>query len=134
MRDRRRSSAAGAPDWPAAIRLIVLAAERECPDGHASALRELLGVALAKVPARGVFDPTCRGDDELFAAIEHVALGHLELEGARRTWRIAIDAAELDVERRDLVESAALEVQTASDTAYYYAGLAFGLVAMSLYR
>jgi hypothetical protein len=134
MRDRRRSNAASAPEWPAAIRQIVLAAEHECPNGHANALHDMLALALVKVPSRGIFDPTCRGEDELFSAIEATALAHLDLAGARRAWRHAIAAAAMDTERRDLVEAAALEVQTASDTAYYYAGLAFGLVAVSVYR
>jgi len=33
----------------------------------------------------------------------------------------------LDFDRRDKIEQAALHVQTVSDTAYFYAGLMFGL-------
>ncbi len=133
MRDRRRTTTVSS-EWPPVIRRIVLAAERECPNGHAGALREMTALALTSVPSRGIFDPTCRGEDDLFAAIEAVALAHLELASARRAWRKALAAAAMDTERRDLVESAALQVQTASDTAYYYAGLAFGVVAVSIYR
>lgn len=134
MRERRRSTAVSAPEWPAAILRILLAAEHECPRGHARALYELTAIAFTKVPARGVFDPTCRGDEELFSAVERVALAHLELASARRAWHRALDEARLDASRRDLVETAALELQTASDTAYYYTGLAFGLVATTVSR
>lgn len=121
-------------DWPAAFRLIVLAAERECPKGHADALRALISLALAKVPSRGIFDPTWRGEEELFAAIEAVAAAHFEMTDARAEWRSALRAAALAGESRDRVERAALQVQTVSDTAYFYAGLAFGLAAWAVYR
>lgn len=134
MGDRRRRQPPNPPEWPPVLRRVVLAADRECPAGHAHALRELTTLALASVPARGIFDPSARGEDDLFAAIEAVALAHLQLASARRAWHAALRAAEMDMARRDRVERAALELQTISDTAYYYAGLAFGLVATSCYR
>jgi hypothetical protein len=67
---------------------------------------------LHKVPARGIFDPGARGEDDLFAAIEAVAHAHLELTGARSEWRRALEAAGLDLDRRDDVEQAALQVQS----------------------
>ena len=121
-------------DWPPTLRRLVQAAERECPRGHGSALRELTALALDKVPARGIFDPGARGEDDLFAAIEAVAHAHLELAGARSSWRGALDAAKLEIDRRDALEQAALEVQSVSDTAYFYAGLAFGLAFVCLCR
>jgi hypothetical protein len=121
-------------DWPPTLRWIVQAAERECPHGHASALRELTALALLKVPARGIFDPAARGEDDLFAAIESVAHAHLELTDARSAWRKALEAAGLDLERRDDLEQTALQVQSVSDTAYFYAGLAFGLAFAYLCR
>ena len=67
---RRSPSSPSAADWPPPLRLLLLAAERECPGGHASALRELMALALTKVPARGIFDPSASGEHELFAAFD----------------------------------------------------------------
>jgi hypothetical protein len=124
---RREQSSLVPPDWPPALRWIVKAAERECPRGHASALRELTTLAWHKVPSRGIFDPGAKGEDELFAAIEAVARRHLELTDARTAWRAAIEAAHLNLDRRDELERTSLQVQSVSDTAYFYAGLAFAL-------
>jgi hypothetical protein len=132
---RRRRVAAGVPhDWPPVLRYVVRAAELECPRGHAEALIALTTIALRKVPARGIFDPAVRGEDDLFAAIESVARSHLELSDARTAWSAALDAAGLPLSRRDEIEQAALQVQTVSDTAHFYAGLAFGLASVSIYR
>jgi hypothetical protein len=116
------------------MRHIIHSAARECPPGHGDALKELAALALTKVPARGIFDPTTRGEDELFSAIESVAQAHLELADARKAWRSALRRAALAAETRDEVERTALQVQTVSDTAYFYAGLAFGLVFVTVYR
>jgi hypothetical protein len=121
-------------DWPPTLRLLIRSAEVECPSGHAAALRELTALALRKVPARGIFDPAARGEDEVFTAIEAVASAHLQMARARQTWRTALAAASLTLERRDDIERAALHVQTVSDTAYFYAGLAFGLASAFVYR
>ena len=134
MRRRRTSRSPTLAEWPPALRQIIRAAERECPSGHADALRELTALALTKVPARGIFDPTSRGEHELFAAIESVAQAHLQLASARTAWRAALQSAALAMETRDEVERAALQVQSVSDIAYFYAGLAFGLASVSVYR
>jgi hypothetical protein len=131
---RRRSRPVSRADWPPPLRRIVHAAEAECPRGHAQALTELVALALRKVPARGILDPTVRGDHDLFTAIESVANAHLRFGHARSACRAALDAADLDLEARDAIERAALEAQSVSDSAYFYAGLAFGLVALSVYR
>jgi hypothetical protein len=131
---RRRSRSIGSADWPTPLRYIIWAAERECPEGHAEALFELTALAMRKVPGRGIFDPAVRGEHELFAAIEAVAHAHLELADARAAWRAALDAAALDLEKRDAVEMGALHVQSVSDTAYFYAGLAFGIAFLAGYR
>jgi hypothetical protein len=133
MRDRRSRSSSPA-DWPAALRYVIQAAERECPRGHADALTELTALAFRKIPARGVFDPAARGEDDLYSAIESVARAHFRYGEARASWRRALDAAALDLNRRDDLERAAQQVQAASDSAYFYAGLAFGLAAFCLYR
>lgn len=130
----RRRSSAELTEWPPVLRHLVRAAERECPSGHAEALVELTALALRKVPARGVFDPGSRGEDDLFGAIEAVARDHLELAAARAAWQAALDSAALGFEHRDEIARAALQVQSVSDTAHYYAGLAFGLAASSVFR
>jgi hypothetical protein len=132
---RRRSlSPTVSPDWPFHLRQIIHAARHECPRGHASALMELTALALTKVPARGILDPTVRGEHELFAEVESVANRHLGLRRARRRWRTALLRTGAELEALDEIERAALEVQAISDTAYFYSGLAFGLTFMTLYR
>jgi len=128
----RRSRPPVPDDWPPVLHAILYAAERECPRGHAAALTELAALALHKVPSRGVFDPAIRGEDDLFTAIDAVAMRHLALRGARDAWRTSLDGAALTFERRTEVESAALLVQSSSDSAYFYAGLAFGLAWCSV--
>lgn len=130
---RRVSSSRPSDVWPAHLRLIVLASERECPPGHARALTDLLSVAMTKVPARGIFDPTSRGEHDLFADIDAIASQHLGMTAARSGWRRALRGARLDLTTRDKVEHAAMRVQGVSDTAYFYAGLAFGLAGVSVY-
>jgi hypothetical protein len=113
---------------------VLRAAERECPKGHAAALRDLTALAVRKVPARGIFDPSARGDDELFTAIEVIANRHLGRTRARASWKAAVRGAQLEFPARDRIERAALTAQAVSDTAYFYAGLAFGLTWLSVYR
>jgi hypothetical protein len=134
---RRRSSSPSSgkivalDEWPPTLRRLIRAAELECPPGHARALRELTALALHKIPSRGIFDPGMHGEHELFAAIESVARAHLELADARDGWRAVLDTLDVGLNRRDDIERAALQVQTVSDTAYFYAGLAFGLAFSS---
>lgn len=130
----RRPSSSSTPDLPAHLRHVLRAAERECPKGHARALRDLTSLAVRKVPARGIFDPSARGDDELFTAIEVIANRHLGRARARASWKAAMRGAQLEFATRDRLERAALSVQSVSDTAYFYAGLAFGLTWLSVYR
>jgi hypothetical protein len=40
----------------------------------------------------------------------------------------------VSLEQRDALEEAALQVQSVSDTAYFYAGLAFGLAFVYVHR
>lgn len=131
---RRRSSSFALADFPPTLRYVVKAAEIECPRGHAEALTDLTAFALHKVPVRGIFDPGTREEPELFMAVEAAAEAHLGLSAALRRWRTAIKAADLPLERRDTIETAALHVRDISDTAYFYAGVAFGLTFMSLHE
>lgn len=130
----RRSGVVVPKDFPPSLRRIVLAADRECPRGHADALSELAVLALDKVPSRGIFDPAVRGEHDLFTAIEAVAMRHLALREARSSWRTALDAAGLSFDVRSEIEAAGLQMQSASDSSYFYTGLAFGLVWLSAYR
>lgn len=122
-----RSRALSSTHWPPAVRQVLLAAEHECPRGHAQALAELTMVAMRKVPSRGVFDPAIRGEHDLFAQIDRVAIRHFGRNAARARWRKALEAPRLPFDARDEIESAAQQFQAISDTAYFYAGLAFGL-------
>ena len=132
---RPRHSRPGIPaDWPPTIRYLVRAAAAECPRGHAETLRDLSALALRKVPARGIFDPGARSEHELFTAIETVARAHLDLRAARAGWSRALHAAQLELERRDAIERAALRLQGVYDTAYFYAGLSFGVAAGWIHR
>lgn len=131
---RRRSFSHSRPDLPAHLRDVIRAAARECPPGHAGALRDLTALAATKVPARGIFDPAARGEQDLFAAIDSVANRHLGRRAARRGWRRALHASRLDLESHDRIERAAVQLQAISDTAYFYAGLAFGLTSVVVYR
>jgi len=132
---RRRSRDPVEPvGLPVHLRHVLRAAERECPRGHAQALRELTALAVQKVPARGIFDPAARGEEDLFKAIEKVADRHLGRGPARAAWKRAMRRGRLDLETRDGIERAALQVQGASDSVYFYTGLAFGLTWLSVYR
>jgi len=131
---RRRSPSPSRSGLPAHLRHVIRAAARECPPGHAGALRDLTALAVTKVPARGIFDPAARGEQDLFAAIDTTANRHLGRRGARRGWHRALRASRLDLESRDGIERAAVQLQAISDTAYFYAGLAFGLTWVVVYR
>src|SRR5262249_8762375 len=96
-------------------------------------LLELTNLAIHKIPVRGIFDPTARGEHELFNAIESVARAHFAFGDARTSWRNALDDPSLSLEQRDEIEHAAMQVQTISDTTYFYAGMAFGLVFKSVW-
>jgi hypothetical protein len=133
MRHRRSQSSARA-HWPSLLRHVIRAAEAECPRGHADTLFDLTALALRKVPSRGIFDPGVRGEHDLFADIEAIARAHLELAQVRASWRGALDAAALSLERRDEIESTALALQSVSDSAYFYTGLAFGLVFVCVHQ
>jgi hypothetical protein len=131
---QRRARRLPVADWPPAFDQLLRSAALECPAGHADALADLLALAIRKAPARGVFDPAAKGEHDLFAAIEAIARKHLALADAETAWRDALRASGLTVERRDALERAAVQIQTASDTTYYYAGLSFGLAFFAVYR
>lgn len=92
---------------------------------------------MSKVPSRGIFDPGLRDEPEFYLAIEVIAKTHLGFGKVRAAWRDALKelkAANVGIDARDDVESAALDVAGISDTAYFYTGLAFGLVFAAPWR
>jgi hypothetical protein len=131
---RRRSVSVADVDLPPTLGQLLNAAELECPLGHARALADLAALALRKVPSRGVFDPSIRGEHDLFVAIDAIARAHLDLGAAERAWRQGLHRAGLSIDARDRLERAAAQRQAVSDTAYFYTGLAFGLVFVCLSR
>jgi hypothetical protein len=107
---------------PLLVRLIE-AAKDSGNNGSAEALRSFGALALIALPTRGVLVPD---DNDIGMLIECGAREHLGLEDAKRAFRRAIKAVEC-FEARDAIESAHNQVQGASDEAYFYAGLAFGV-------
>ena len=96
--------------------------DKDRPD-EGKALRELGALARIKVPARGVLAPT---EDELYNAIDQIAMRHLSLGVPRK----ALGAALLGVEpfaKRDEIEVAVNHLCAVLDVAYFNAGLAFGV-------
>ena len=91
--------------------------------GAAEALRRLGELALWALPIHGVLVPN---NNDVAVEITKVANQHLGLKEARREFTDALSAIEA-FEHRDHIESANNHIQTVSDVAYYYAGLAFGL-------
>lgn len=94
----------------------------------AGALRAFAELAAVQMPARGVF---AADDPDLYQPIELVANRYLGFVRPRRQFSAATAQVE-DVELREKIQSTALEVQSVSDRAYFYAGLAFG-VTLSRY-
>jgi len=80
------------------------------------------------VPARGVFAPAA---DDLYTAIDRIAMRHLGLEMPRRALDSATDRIE-PFATRDQIRETAGHMRTVSDHAYFYTGLAFGLVFVQL--
>ena len=90
---------------------------------EARALRAFSDLALKQVPTSGVFAPK---DGHLYKEIERIARKHLDFGRARKNFFDATGKVE-PFALRDEIESAANHVNSVSDDAYYYAGLAFGV-------
>ena len=125
---RHRSEKAQA--LPQALVRLIHAARQATTDsegadisGAAETLRELGELALWALPIHGVFVPN---NKDVAVEIAKIANEHLGLKAARREFTDALNAIEL-FEDRDRIESANNHIHTVSDTAYYYAGLAFAL-------
>ena len=92
------------------------------------ALRAFGELARVQIPARGVFAPT---ENELFRAIEAIAVKHLGYAAAVRVLRAKL----ADVEpfaTRDKVATAANRMRAIDDLTYFNAGLAFGVTFADL--
>ena len=104
------------------------ATDREERPGQAEALRAFGILARVQIPARGVLAPI---DDELYNAIDRIAVAHLNLDDARK----ALGGALIDIEpftKRDEIEVAVNHLSAVLDVAYFNAGLAFGITFASL--
>ena len=125
---RKRSKKASALS-PLFVR-VVEAAERAREDaeggdirGAAQALKELGDLATWVIPVHGLFVPN---NNDVCMAVDRVARQHLDLEEARRELKEALSVV-VEFAQRDPIESALNHVRSASEEAYFYAGLAFGL-------
>jgi hypothetical protein len=114
---------------PVLVRLIE-AAERSGEDadgrdirGVARALREFGDLAVWVLPVRGLFVPN---NDEVSTIVDRVAQQYLDLGEARREFKKALSVVE-EFAQRDPIESGHNRVRAASEEAYFYAGLSFGL-------
>jgi hypothetical protein len=125
---RHRSTKKGA--LPKALVRLIDAARKSTTDGEGGdisgapgALRDFGALALWALPVHGVFVPN---NTVVEVGIARIAREHLGLKRAEREFRDALGAVE-SFEQRDPIESAHHHVQSESDQAYFYAGLAFGL-------
>ena len=112
---------------PEPLARIVAAAREDCPEGHAEALEALLRLAATKVPARGIFAPRIRDEQELEKALDRVAGDHLRYREVRAAWGKALKALPVGFDQRDALETAALNLLDVREMTTFYAGLAFGL-------
>ena len=96
--------------------------------GHALALEELSAWAILNVPVRGVLAPQ---DDAAFRAIQAIAARHLGYADASQAFRRALKGLG-NTDARHEIEATANHLQSISDDAYYYAGLACGITLMNL--
>jgi hypothetical protein len=124
MSPRRTKKAAGA--LSPLLALLISALEEQASldsSDEARALRAFGELAVKQIPTRGLFAPM---ESELDRAIDQIAKGHLGLKTPRKEFFKATATVE-PFAKRDEIESAANHVQTVSDHAHFYAGLAFGI-------
>ncbi len=92
------------------------------------ALVELGKLARLQIPARGVLPFS---DDQLFDAIDAIAVKHLNLAAAREEMNAAVARVE-PLASRDEIEVAVDHVCAVLNVAYFNAGLAFGVTLADL--
>jgi hypothetical protein len=130
--DMRERTAGMPPLLAHVIELAIYAEEHDDSidrTGEADFLTEVSRLAVRNVGFRGLLAP----DPELYKPIEDLAKAHLDFADAKKEFHAALERVK-KFRRRDAIESAANRVQSVSDTAYYYAGLAFGLTLADLSR
>lgn len=120
----RKAAGALAPS----LELVVKALEEHYREhglrrGESDALRALGLLAATRVPARGVF---ASSEGDLDKAIDQIANKHLGFKVPRKEFFDATAGVE-PFALRDRIESASNHLRTVSDTAQFYAGLAFGV-------
>ena len=91
--------------------------------GAARALRAFGELAALEIPGRGAF---VADNPDMYKAIESIADFHLGFAKARREFSKATDGVK-DAALRERIQVSANEMQSISDQAYFYAGLAFGV-------
>jgi hypothetical protein len=117
---------------PSVLAVLIASLEAQKNDddrGAAKALQALGALAAVEVPRHGVFAAAER--DELFAAIERIAIAHLGFADSKRAFTVATNRV-ADLAVRDRIQVTAIERQIISDRAYFYAGLAFGVTVTRL--
>lgn len=92
--------------------------------GAPDALRELGTLASWTLPIHGIFVPN---NPDICVEIQRVSKAHLGFDQARREFQKALKVVEA-FDQRDPIESAHNHLRSVEDEAYYYAGLAFGIV------
>ena len=110
---------------PPLLDRLIYAARKHGDRDRAAALGALGQLAVVALPCHGVFAPA--DEEALYSAIEGVAARHLQFARIRKRRRTALEAI-TSIEKRDAVETACSEFQSVSDSVYFYAGLAFGIV------
>jgi hypothetical protein len=98
--------------------------------GDAEALVECGELAALIVPARGVLAPA---DDDLYKAIEAIAVAHLGFGEVRTALREALQRVE-KFEERDPIATAVNDARPSIEATYYYVGLACGITFATLGR
>jgi hypothetical protein len=132
MSTRRRKKEQ--PDQLPPPLVCLIHAAKQMPDelvdrtGHGAALADFGQWALVRVPTEGVLAPD---DSHAFKTIQEIAKRHLQLDVARAAVKEALSAIE-SFQTRDPIESAYNHLQSVYDEAYYYAGLASGIMLMNL--
>lgn len=113
------------------LRLLAEALDTRSSSGESqegASLVELGQLARLQIPLRGVLAVS---DDQLFNAIDRVAIQHLDLTSARRTLDETLARIE-PLASRDDIEVAVDQLCAVLNVAYFNAGLAFGVTFAEL--
>ncbi len=113
------------PVLPVVLVRMIDAAACTAPAGRAEALAEFGRLALVLVPSAGVLDLE---SDETAMRVQSIAARHLGFDKARDDFYRALERLpETYDDERDVLESAFIEAQAASDAAQRLFGLALGV-------